>query len=477
MSRVVTEVRGVSGPQKVFDGARGRRQSKFVAQSLGEQGGPLPSTVLVIPSARRLMESLRDIGYELPNAVADLVDNSLDADATEVGITVQFEGEDSWIRVTDNGVGMTTARLNEAMRYGTERDYDDVDLGKFGLGLKTASLSQCRRLTVATRTNASRREIEIRRWDLDRVIDADKWELIRLSPSDVRDELVQPLWDGPGTVVMWEQLDRIFDYKLPSGRAAEAGLAASCRDIEDHLAMVFHRFLARQARRSLPLTITMQDEPVDAWDPFSTRERHTAKLERQTLSLRHGGRAHSVTIQPYILPNKMQYSTTREWEAASGPQKWNRQQGFYFYRGGRMIQSGGWNHIRTFEEHTKLARIAVDIPRSADAAFGVNVAKMRVAIPIEIRAEMKAIASAVTTLAQRAYRQPGGASDRPTTAARAASSTARSDAAATRSGGRSRGGSVPWSTLRRVLRDELADDQPLLERLLKALREAAGTED
>src|SRR6478609_9390274 len=105
------------------------------------------------------MESLRDIGYELPAAVADLVDNSIDADASKVDVTVTFEGDESWIRVADNGTGMATHRMNEAMRYGTDRNYAEADLGKFGLGLKTASLSQCRRLTVATRTNPQRRDI------------------------------------------------------------------------------------------------------------------------------------------------------------------------------------------------------------------------------------------------------------------------------------------------------------------------------
>jgi hypothetical protein len=430
----------------------------------------LASKVLVIPSARRLMESLRDIGYELPAAVADLVDNSLDADATDVDITVQFEGVDSWIRVADNGTGMTTARLNEAMRYGTERDYDEIDLGKFGLGLKTASLSQCRKLTVATRSNPSRREIEIRCWDLDAVMDADEWELLRLSTSEVRDELIEPLQDGPGTVVMWEQLDRIFDYKLPGGKAAETGLGGMCRDIEAHLSMVFHRFLAKQARRSLPLRITLQENPIDAWDPYSRSERHTIKLDKQTIPLRWEGRTHNVTVQPYVLPNQMQYSTTRAWELASGPQKWNRQQGFYFYRGGRMIQSGGWSRLRTTDEHTKLARIAVDIPRSADAAFGVNVAKMRVSIPDEIRPQMKAIASAVANRAQAAYRQQGGASRPIGPVGRGARSG--SSRGAPSSNGSARGEAIPLSLARRVLRRELAGDPELVERLVQALRSA-----
>ncbi|HEY6550787.1 MAG TPA: ATP-binding protein [Solirubrobacterales bacterium] len=453
----------------------------------------MAQSLTVIPSARRLMDSLRDIGYELPAAVADLVDNSIDADATQVDIIVAFEGENSWIRIADDGTGMPASQMNEALRYGTDRDYDETDLGKFGLGLKTASLSQCRRLTVATRTNPDRREIEIRRWDLDHVHEADGWELLRLRPSEVREEIVEPLQDGPGTVVMWEVLDRVLDYRLPSGAAAENGLAAICRDIEAHLSMVFHRFLAQQARRALPLTITMQGNPIDAWDPFAREEEHTVKLDRQTISFRHAGRTHNLRLQPYIMPNQVQFSTTRAWEAASGPKKWNRQQGFYIYRGGRMIQSGGWNRLRTLDEHTKLARVAIDIPRPADTAFGINVSKMRVLIPNELRADLRAFASAVANRAQTAYRQTGeshsdqGSFGGDSTGAAADSGggspvnvhgngsaagdpTGGSTADGSGSNGFSENGSLSWDALKDVLRAELSDQPEMLERLLTALR-------
>lgn len=442
------------------------------------------------------MDSLRDIGYELPAAIADLVDNSIDADATRVDITVAFEGEGSWIRIADDGTGMPASRMNEALRYGTDRDYDETDLGKFGLGLKTASLSQCRRLTVATRTNPSRREIEIRRWDLDHVQEADGWDLLRLSTSEVRDEVIEPLQEGPGTVVMWEILDRVLDYRLPSGAAAENGLASACREIEAHLSMVFHRFLAQQARRALPLTITMQDNPIDAWDPFARAEEHTHKLDRQTISFRHAGRTHKLRLQPYVLPNQVQFATTRAWEAASGPKKWNRQQGFYIYRGGRMIQSGGWNRLRTLDEHTKLARIAIDIPRPADTAFGINVSKMRVLIPGELRPDLRAIASAVANRAQAAYRQTGEGNQGQAsfgddltesgTGGDSSSDVRRGDSSggdglatgrttadgSTRTGGHAE--SVPWSVLTDVLHTELSDQPDVLDRLLAALRRAAG---
>lgn len=442
----------------------------------------MSSALTVIPSARRLMESLRDIGYELSTAVADLVDNSVDADATRVDITVGFEGADSWIRIADDGTGMAASRLNEAMRYGSaDRDYHATDLGKFGLGLKTASLSQCTRLTVATRTSAERRHIEIRRWDLEHVREEDRWELLRPSPREVRAELLEPLQERVGTVVMWERLDRVLSYKLPSGAAAENGLVALCREIEQHLGMVFHRFLARRASRPLPLSIELNGNPIDPWDPYATGEPASQRLERQTITLRHEGRSMPIKIQPYILPNQMQFSSQTAWERAAGPKKWNRQQGFYIYRGDRMIQSGGWNRLRTMDEHTKLARIAVDIPPAADAAFEVNVSKMRLLIPGAIRPDLRALASAVAGRAQSAYRQRGESARSATRgAAHSDRATGHTDAAVSstateRSAGPDpssdpgRGRSVQLAEVTRILTQELADQPEVLMRVLRAL--------
>ena len=201
--------------------------------------------------------------------------------------------------------------------------------------------------------------------------------------------------------------------------------------------------------------------------PFARGEPGTLKLDRQAISLRNAGRTHAIAVQPYILPNQMQFSTTRAWEAASGPKKWNRQQGFYIYRGGRMIQSGGWNRLRTPDEHTKLARIAVDVPRAADTAFGINVSKMRVLIPAEVRAQLKAIASAVANRAQTAYRQSGEGQG---TAQRGHSSGTAS-AATNGSGGRD---SIPWTLVRDVLRSELSAHPEILERVLSALSRDGG---
>ena len=127
------------------------------------------SAVELIPAAGRLIGSLRDMGYEFATAVADLVDNSIEADASTVSVDIEFEGGDSWVRIADDGSGMAPVALREAMRYGSTRRYSDDDLGKFGLGLKVASLSQCRRLSVASRTGRDRAGISAYCWDLEHI--------------------------------------------------------------------------------------------------------------------------------------------------------------------------------------------------------------------------------------------------------------------------------------------------------------------
>src|SRR5882672_9443540 len=120
----------------------------------------------LIPSAHRLITSLRDMGYDFSAAVADVVDNSIEALASKVEIDVHSEGDESWVRITDNGVGMNPGQIREALRYGTARKYDEKkSLGKFGLGLKTASMSQCQHLTVASRSSLGRTEIAAHAWD------------------------------------------------------------------------------------------------------------------------------------------------------------------------------------------------------------------------------------------------------------------------------------------------------------------------
>lgn len=390
------------------------------------------SSVEVIPSARRLVKSLRDVGYEFVTAVADLIDNCIEAKARTVWVDVVWDGEDSYVSIADNGDGMPLATLKEAMRFGSERDYEGEDLGKFGLGLKTASLSQCERFTVASRSNPSRADINAYCWDVEHVEATNRWEILPVRTADLHEGVRQHLKDTTGTVVVWERLDRILGYKKPDGESARKQVHAMCRELEDHLAMVFHRFLAGEVRGKR-LAIYVNENKVMPWDPFARKEDNTQILEVKTLKHEGSGGKGDVIVEPFVLPHQSRFSSQEAFNRASGPEKWNKQQGFYIYRADRMIQSGGWSGLRALDEHRKLARIAISFPPKLDDEFKINVAKMRVSLPAALRDIIaKAIGPAVT-LAEDEYRQrerksggsaPTGSTPTPSpTAAPAASSS------------------------------------------------------
>ncbi len=203
----------------------------------------------VIPSARCLIKSLRDMGYDFTQAVADVIDNSMPPKrATLVAIDIEFDGDDSWVRIADNGSGMKPDALREALRFGSDRAYKDDDLGKFGLGLKTASLSQCQCLSVASRWNPDRADVAAYAWDLDHIQKTDRWEIVPVDRDAVGPSIRNVLKDGPGTVVLWHRLDRLLGYKHPYGEAARKRLQEMCRDLELHLGMVFERFLSTKSK-------------------------------------------------------------------------------------------------------------------------------------------------------------------------------------------------------------------------------------
>lgn len=367
------------------------------------------ATKAIAPSAARLTSSLRDIGYDFSTALADVVDNSIAAGAANVAVRVVFEGAASRVVVVDDGHGMDEAQLEEALRFGSRREYSSSDLGKFGLGLKTASLSQGRRLTVLSRPQGG--PVHGLTLDLDHVERTDRWEVIVRSPDDLPAELIEMLPSGSGTMVLWENLDRVLSYANPDGEWARRRLQGLAESAHDYLAMVFHRFLG-SPRQPGPVKVTVNrtvTEPLESdvlqpWDPYVTAEA-VREMPVAEYGLQGPSGAGTVTVAPFVLPPKEGFSSLAAFEAAAGPLKWNRQQGLYIYRSGRLIQAGGWSGLRTLDEHLKLARIAIDFDPVLDPLFQVNVAKMRVALPSELRNQMQSQIAAACHEADRVYRE------------------------------------------------------------------------
>ncbi|MFJ3786849.1 ATP-binding protein [Streptomyces sp. NPDC090093] len=363
-----------------------------------------PKFESITPSAARLTESLRDIGYDFPSAVADLVDNSVSAGATNVDIFIEFDGPESYVLIADDGIGMSENLLTEALRYGTRRDYQQGELGRYGLGLKTASLSQCRAVTVATRKSTRASRLYVRTLDLDVISEVDQWLVLRPGRENLPQRALTYLTEGTGTVVIWDKLDRVLPENRPEGGWARRRLDALAKRTAAHLGMVFHRFL-EGTRDGHQVTITMNGEKIEPWNPFAPHEPARKELPRQRFEITVGSITGSVRMNRYVLPSKEHFSSPDQFELMSGPLKWNRQQGLYIYRANRLVQWGGWNGIRGIDEHTKMARASLDFDTDLDDVFNINVAKVRVTVPVQLRQMLERPINELCSRADEAYRK------------------------------------------------------------------------
>ncbi|MFE0633173.1 ATP-binding protein [Streptomyces sp. NPDC058864] len=363
-----------------------------------------PKLTSITPSAARLTESLRDIGYDFPTAVADIVDNSISAGAEHVEIFIEFDGPDSYVLISDDGSGMTEGVLTEALRYGSRRDYERVDLGRYGLGLKTASLSQCRAVTVATRASVKLPRLYVRTLDLDVIADTDQWLVMSPGREGLPQRALALLTEGPGTAVIWQKLDRVLPERSPEGGWARRRLETMAKRTAEHLGMVFHRFLEGDVagRR---LLITVNGEKVEPWNPFAPDEPARKDLPGQRFEVTVGDITGTVRMNRYVLPAREHFSSPEQFEHLSGPLKWNRQQGLYIYRADRLVQWGGWSGIRGIDEHTKLARASLDFDTDLDGVFNINVAKVRVTVPVQLRQMLERPINELCSRADEAYRK------------------------------------------------------------------------
>lgn len=380
------------------------------------------------PGAKRLIESLRNLGYECSTAVADLVDNSIAAQASEVYVDIygQHGSQAPHIVIADDGHGMERDALHEAMRFGAFQEYSADDLGKYGLGLKTASLSQCRILTVASKAKARKNKKPRRalmRWDLDYVYNTDDWDLLAPTEDELpaweQEALANPLAKANGTVVLWTGLDEMLPLLGSDDvRVREKFLARLIEEVGGHLRMVFHRFMEGSITGRKKLNVFVCGQKLAPWDPFC-RDQKTRELDILTQSVAGRNRTGAevtanVTISPFILPREDEFSSPQRWKDAAGPRNWNPQQGFYFYRNNRLLQAGGWSYLRAVDEHTKLLRVAVHFTGELDQSFSLNVTKMRARIPAEIR---ETVSSAVSKWAkagrERYDRRPAGSRSAP----------------------------------------------------------------
>ncbi|MDO8587917.1 MAG: ATP-binding protein, partial [Armatimonadota bacterium] len=215
------------------------------------------------PRASMLIESMRDIGYSLETAMADVVDNSITARAATIQLFADIGDSEVRIGIVDDGEGMTQQELLQAMRPGSRSPLEDrtpSDLGRFGLGLKIASFSQCRRLTVVTRHGGA---TSAAIWDLEYVAEKDDW-LVQI-PDDVTTIPWVDHLGERGTLVVWERLDRLIEQA--SSESARTHCIRRIDEAREHLELVFHRFISGEPGLK-KIRILLNDRPLEPFDPF-----------------------------------------------------------------------------------------------------------------------------------------------------------------------------------------------------------------
>lgn len=364
---------------------------KDIQHTLGEYADPRPSA---------LIESLRAFGYDLKTSVADLIDNSISAFAKNIYVDFYFDGPDSSVTITDDGCGMTLEGLINAMRPGSFSPLEirkPEDLGRFGLGLKTASFSQCRQVTVFSKTEGSAGDA--RTWDLDSVVAENKWQLLIPDFPEKIKEFSRIVTFPSGTAVLWKKMDRVTSGMESENTKDLDRFNDMIDEVSEHLSMTFHRFLEGRGK----INLYINGNPVEPWDPFLSLHPATQEITDEPIPFNK----EIVKITPYVLPH-ISHLTTEEHDNASGPKGWNDQQGFYIYRNKRLLVSGSWLNLGfKKEEHYKLARIKVDIPNSTDSHWQIDVKKAVARPPPQIKDDLKRLSKLTRSRASEIYRHRG----------------------------------------------------------------------
>lgn len=351
------------------------------------------------PRADAMIASMRAFGYDLSMAIADLIDNSITAKAKNIRIKHHWEGRSSWIYIMDDGNGMTEKELSDAMRLGS-RSPNEVrtsdDLGRFGLGLKTASFSQCKVLTV--RTKKSNGILSTRCWDLDHIEHSKKWELSMKAPQNAENILSAINDISHGTIVLWQELDKVVGNSDKDDDHAMHVFYEKFLTVRTYLEMVFHKYISQPAG----ISIFLGKDKLKPWDPYLKSNPFTQELANEKYE------DGTVKVIPYVLPHISKRSSSEN-SIGAGPKGWNAQQGFYLYRNKRMIVPGGYLDLNIKpEEHYKLVRIMVDIDNTMDNEWDIDVRKATAKPPDRLRPEMEKVAKATRNEAVKIYRARTG---------------------------------------------------------------------
>lgn len=347
------------------------------------------------PEASSMIETFRAIGYSIETAVADIIDNSITANAQNIWIDYKWKGPSTILSITDDGHGMNNDELVQAMKPGSTSPLDvrkEHDLGRFGLGLKTASFSQCRKFAVLSLKEQYQPVYWC--WDLDYVNQQKSWSLIKFCPAD--ESYLQKLKElEHGTTVVWWDIDRLTSNTRADNEQSKSQFLATMEMVKRHLGMVFHRFIDEG------LNIFFRGRKIESWDPFMIG---SDGLQTKPESVFENGK---VRIKGFVLPHRSKLSA-EQYLYGKGPQdSWTAHQGFYVYRNKRLLVSGDWLGMFKKEVHYDLCRIRIDLTNDLDEEWQIDIRKSVARPPSILKETILSIAKDVRSQAVEVYRHKG----------------------------------------------------------------------
>ena len=355
-----------------------------------------------LPSAARFVrDQLRAANYTFDTAIADLVDNSLSAGAENIELFVDYSRLE--VMLLDDGKGMSDITHFESMKVAAEtREYEEKDLGKYGTGMKAASLSQASRLVVATRQKG-KKPITVRCLDVDHVVATNDWNRVTqvLHEDALPSKALKFLESTSGTVIIWQNLDKVFAHKNMTDAQKSQELLQQIDTTAYHLSAVFHRFMSGENTAKRKTNFRVNGTLLEPWDPFA-RQEQSMKVSEETIAIGDEGGVAKVTA--WVLPGEKEFSSSSARLVAKGPKSWNDSQGFYAYRNDRLISYGGWFGMKSKEPHRILARVSFEFNSDLDEALHVPVNKSSVRLPQSVKADLEPIVRDVSIKAEKRYR-------------------------------------------------------------------------
>ncbi|WEV71931.1 ATP-binding protein [Bifidobacterium sp. ESL0790] len=350
-------------------------------------------TIRLDPEPGILIESLRDIGYSFNSALADIIDNSITAQAKNISIVALPIRESFRVSIVDDGFGLSHDDLLRAMRLGSSNPRwkrEESDLGRFGLGLKTASFSQCRKLTVASKQEG---RIAAFTWDLDAVEDKNSWSIIER--TDVQNIYGLDFLGSSGTLVLWENVDRLTG----SNGSGKVDYERVISESQDYLSLVFHRFIAGEPGVD-KVDICMNGLHLKALDPFNTKNKATQTSPEEVV-------CPGVKLRSFTLPHISTYEDKYEYERYGLPGGYLKNQGVYLYRAKRLIIFGTWFGLAKKTALTQLTRVKIDIDADQDEIWKIDVKKVSAQMPEIVRKRVRTLIRTIGAPSRKVYRQRG----------------------------------------------------------------------